>query len=236
MILTPCRTVNFAPGERIGIVGRTGAGKSSITVALFRLAELSAGRILIDGVDVSTIGLKPLRSSMAIIPQEPELFGGTLRANLDPFDEYDDDKLHDALRSSRLVSDGRRFPLDMEIEAEGKNLSAGERSLVSLAHALLKDVSIMVMDEATAAVDLETDAQIQQAIRDDCTNTGKTLLCVAHRLRTVIGWDKILVMDAGTVHDFGTPLELFDRGSAGLFRAMCERSSITRADILAQTS
>lgn len=203
-------------------------------MALFRLAELSGGRILIDGVDIATIGLTALRSAMAIIPQDPELFRGTLRANLDPIEEHDDSALRAVLERAHLrgavVDKEQRVTLDMGIDDGGKNLSVGHRSLVSLARALLKAVRIMVMDEATAAVDLATDVRIQHVIREDCNRTGKTLLCISHRLRTVIGWDKILVMDAGTVHDLGSPLDLFDRRD-GLFRSLCDQSHITRGDI-----
>lgn len=122
-----------------------------------------------------------------------------------------------------------RFTLDLVIDDGASNLSLGERSLVSLARAFVKDVRVMVLDEATAAVDLETDAKIQEAIRHEASASGKTLLCVAHRLRTVIGWDKILVMDSGQVAEFASPLSLFDEG--GIFRSMCESSNITRADI-----
>ncbi|BEJ03533.1 hypothetical protein CcaverHIS641_0107080 [Cutaneotrichosporon cavernicola] len=222
-------SARFEHGEKVGIIGRTGAGKTSITVALFRLAELTSGRVTVDGVDVSSIGLKRLRSAIAIIPQDPVLFSGTLRTNLDPFDEHTDAELHDAMGRACLLEEeaSRRFTLDMAIDDEGSNLSIGERSLVSLARALVKDARIVVLDEATAAVDLETDAKIQQTIRREFGH--KTLLCIAHRLRTILSWDRILVMDAGQIVDFDTPLELYDRG--GHFRSMCERSSITREEI-----
>jgi len=228
------RSIDIKPGERVGIVGRTGAGKSSITVALYRLAEVLSGTITIDGVDISKIGLKTLRSNLAIIPQDPVLFSGTLRTNLDPFDEFPDAVLHDALCRARLEKGppgayDTRFTLDMPIDTGGANLSIGERSLVSLARAIVRNSKIMVLDEATASVDLETDAQIQSAIRQECQRSRKTLLCIAHRLRTIIGWDKILVMEAGEVVDFASPLELFDAG--GVFRGMCDESRIAREEI-----
>jgi ABC-type multidrug transport system fused ATPase/permease subunit len=229
-------SLEIKPGERIGIVGRTGAGKSSMTVALYRLTELLSGSITIDGIDISTLGLKKLRSNIAIIPQQPVLFSGTLRSNLDPFDNSPDATLYEALERARLIKsaplDGTpsaRFTLDMAIDSEGANLSVGERSLVSLARAIVRDSKIMVLDEATASVDLETDSQIQLAIRDECRRSRKTLLCIAHRLRTTIGWDRILVMEAGEVVAFAPPLELFDAG--GVFRGMCEQSRITRGEI-----
>ncbi|ORY27673.1 P-loop containing nucleoside triphosphate hydrolase protein [Naematelia encephala] len=226
-------------GEKIGIIGRTGAGKTSITIALYRLAELSSGSIEIDGIDISKIGLEPLRSRVAIIPQDPVLFSGTLRSNLDPFDLHDDARLYDAMQRACLsemeTSRGNgqntttnRFTLDTVIEDEGSNLSVGERSLVSLARALVKDSKIVVLDEATAAVDMETDAKIQRTIHREFK--AKTLLCIAHRLRTIISWDRILVMDAGQIAEFDTPLNLFDSG--GQFRSMCDRSSIQREDIV----
>ncbi|KAL1413842.1 hypothetical protein Q8F55_001626 [Vanrija albida] len=228
-------SLDIEPGQRVGIVGRTGAGKSSLTIALYRLTELLSGSISIDGVDVSKIGLKKLRSNLAIIPQDPVLFSGTLRSNLDPFDDYSDAVLNEALQRAHLVkgpsSGTPRFTLDMAIDTEGSNLSIGERSLVSLARALVRDSKIMVLDEATASVDLETDAAIQLAIREECRRSRKTLLCIAHRLRTIIGWDKIVVMEAGEVVDFASPLELFD-DHAGIFRSLCDESRISRDEIV----
>ncbi|ORX36438.1 P-loop containing nucleoside triphosphate hydrolase protein [Kockovaella imperatae] len=224
-------------GEKVGIVGRTGAGKTSITVSLFRLVELASGSIKIDGIDISSLGLNALRSKMTIIPQEPLLFAGTLRSNLDPFDIYEDSDLYDSLRRACVIEDlpgqGKektRFSLDTVIDEEGSNLSVGERSLISLARALVKRAQIVVMDEATAAVDLETDAKVQATIHREFR--GKTLLCIAHRLRTILAWDRILVLDSGSEYD--TPLALFDRG--GLFRAMCEQSAIDREEIVLSRS
>lgn len=237
--------MDVAPGEKVGIVGRTGAGKSSIMTALYRLVELSAGSILIDGVDISKIGLKDLRSALAIIPQDPLLFSGTLRSNLDPFNEFDDAKLWDALRRSYLVEhakpqdqpeepgvsepDGpKRFTLDTVIEDEGNNLSVGQRSLVSLARALVKDTRVIILDEATASVDYETDRKIQDTIATEFED--HTILCIAHRLQTIIGYDRICVMDAGRIAEFDTPSRLYDIED-GIFRGMCDRSNITFDDI-----
>ncbi|KAG8702705.1 hypothetical protein FRC09_004597 [Ceratobasidium sp. 395] len=235
-------------GEKIGIVGRTGAGKSSIMAALYRIVELTSGSILLDGVDISQIGLHTLRKNIAIIPQDPLLFSGTLRSNLDPFGVYDDARLWDALKRAYLVDrpttvqvneDGEdvpsgaqtpvnRFTLDTVIEEEGGNLSVGQRSLVSLARALVKDSKIIVLDEATASVDYETDKNIQNTISREFED--KTLLCIAHRLKTIIGYDRICVLDAGQIAEFDTPAALFKR-TDGIFRSMCERSSITAEDI-----
>ncbi|KAG9094212.1 hypothetical protein FS749_012910 [Ceratobasidium sp. UAMH 11750] len=240
-------------GEKIGIVGRTGAGKSSIMVALYRMVELTSGSISLDGVDISQLGLHTLRSNIAIIPQDPLLFSGTLRSNLDPFGVYDDARLWDALKRAYLVdrptavqeaSDGEdlpsgaqtpvnRFTLDTVIEEEGGNLSVGQRSLVSLARALVKDSKIIVLDEATASVDYETDRNIQDTISREFAD--KTLLCIAHRLKTIIGYDRICVLDAGQIAEFDTPAALFERKD-GIFRSMCERSSITVEDIVQASS
>ncbi len=183
--------VRIAPGEKVGVVGRTGAGKSSVMMALFRVCELSGGAILVDGVDIATLGLEQLRSKLAIIPQEAMLFKGTIRTNLDPFGDHPDAVLWDALKRSWLVEreaggegagQASRFSLDTAVEDEGANMSVGERSLVSLARALVKDSKIVVMDEATASVDVETDAKIQKTIRTEFRD--KTLLVIAHRLIT----------------------------------------------------
>ncbi|EKM58258.1 uncharacterized protein PHACADRAFT_171522 [Phanerochaete carnosa HHB-10118-sp] len=234
-------TFNIRGGEKIGVVGRTGAGKSSLMLALFRIVELAGGSITVDDIDISGIGLADLRTKIAIIPQDPLLFSGTIRSNLDPFDLYDDARLWDALRRSYLIepttsdktSDEKettktRYNLDTLIESEGANLSVGERSLLSLARALVKDSKVVVLDEATASVDLETDAKIQQTIQTQFKD--KTLLCIAHRLRTIISYDRILVMDAGMVAEFDTPLNLFLKDGS-IFRGMCERSNISLDEI-----
>ncbi|KAG6832807.1 hypothetical protein H0H92_009426 [Tricholoma furcatifolium] len=235
-------------GEKIGIVGRTGAGKSSIMTALYRLVELSQGSITIDGIDISKVGLTDLRSGLAIIPQDPLLFSGTLRTNLDPFGLHDDAALWDALKRSYLVDNTsknttltseedipsgahtpmNRFTLDSVIEDEGGNLSIGQRSLVSLARALVKDAKVIILDEATASVDYETDRNIQDTIANEFKD--KTILCIAHRLRTIIGYDRICVLDAGEIAEFDTPVGLYNIPN-GIFKGMCERSSISLEDL-----
>ncbi|CEQ41587.1 SPOSA6832_03323, partial [Sporobolomyces salmonicolor] len=248
-------SLDIRPGEKIGVVGRTGAGKSSLTLALFRMVEISSGQISVDGIDISKLGLTQLRERLSIIPQDPLLFNGTLRSNLDPFNLYDDARLWDALRRSWLVEreaavDGSgqvsRFTLDTAVEDEGANMSVGERSLVSLARALVKDARIVVLEcafspgsftglltdsyvvgccsEATASVDLSTDARIQATIRSEFKD--KTLICIAHRIATIINYDRILVLSKGAVEAFDTPLALFDE--AGDFH-----SNISREDIIA---
>lgn len=230
-------TMHVAGGERIGIVGRTGAGKSSIMATLFRLVEVSGGRITIDGLDISTIGLQDLRSRMAIIPQDPTLFRGTIRSNLDPFGEHTDLELWSALRQADLVPSGSSGPedrdsgrihLDSAVEEDGLNFSLGQRQLMALARALVRGSRIIVCDEATSSVDMETDDKIQKTIATGFR--GRTLLCIAHRLRTIIGYDRICVMDKGQIAELGTPLELWQM-EGGIFRSMCDRSGIRAEDI-----
>lgn len=222
-------------GERLAIIGRTGAGKSSITAALFRLTELSGGRITIDGVDLAKTPLQELRSRLSIIPQDPALFQGTVRSNLDPFDQYTDLELWSALRQGHLVKadgaavssgQGQEISLDTGVDEDGLNFSLGQRQLLALARALVRNSQIVVCDEATSSVDVETDAKIQETIRTSFR--GKTLLFIAHRLKTVIGYDRLCVMDAGQVAELGTPRELWARG--GIFKGMCEQSGIVEGD------
>ncbi|KAG9243788.1 ABC multidrug transporter-like protein [Calycina marina] len=221
-------------GERIGIVGRTGAGKSSIMSTLFRLVELSGGSITIDGLDISTLGLHDLRSGLAIIPQDPTLFKGTIRSNLDPFGEHSDLELWSALRQSDLVTEEAalddkspgRIHLDGIVEDEGLNFSLGQRQLMALARALVRGSQIIVCDEATSSVDMETDEKIQKTIATGFK--GKTLLCIAHRLRTIINYDRICVMDQGKIAELDTPENLYNLG--GIFRGMCDRGGIRKED------
>ena len=203
-----------APGERIGIVGRTGAGKSSTSVALFRLVELESGTIRVDGVDLSELGLSDVRGRLGIIPQDPFLLSGTLRECLDPFGGSSDSQILDALKAVRLVpNNADEFALESRVEEGGANFSVGERQLLCLARAFLAKPRVLVMDEATSSVDLETDAFIQKMLRTRFTDT--TLLTVAHRLNSIIDYDKILVMDSGRAVEFGSPKELLEKG--GMF-------------------
>ncbi|XP_032226749.1 ATP-binding cassette sub-family C member 5 [Nematostella vectensis] len=193
------------PQEKIGIVGRTGSGKSSVGVVLWRLVELSGGSIKIDNIDISTLGLQDLRSKISIIPQDPVLFAGTIRFNLDPFRKYSDEELWKALERSHLKDMVSNLPLKLEapVVENGENFSVGERQLICMARALLRHSKILMMDEATAAIDSETDAKIQDTIRDafvDCT-----VLTIAHRLNTVLTADRIMVMEAGKIVEFDEP-------------------------------
>ncbi|KAI9046549.1 hypothetical protein LZ554_009295 [Drepanopeziza brunnea f. sp. 'monogermtubi'] len=227
-------TMHVRGGERIGVVGRTGAGKSSIMSTLFRLVELSGGSITIDGLDIGTIGLQDLRSRLAIIPQDPTLFKGTIRSNLDPFNEHTDLELWSALRQSDLISEEAslddkspgRIHLDGIVEDEGLNFSLGQRQLMALARALVRGSQIIVCDEATSSVDQETDEKIQRTIATGFR--GKTLLCIAHRLKTIINYDRICVMDQGRIAELDSPYALYEQG--GIFRGMCDRSGIRKED------
>jgi ABC-type multidrug transport system fused ATPase/permease subunit len=237
-------TFSVAKNERIGVVGRTGAGKSSLTLALFRFLEAREGSIFIDGVDISTIKLQALRSRLAIIPQDPVLFSGTVRSNLDAFDEHPDSALRDALERVHLVSTSPSSAsvtnstvpsssapsstntnpfasLTSQISEGGLNLSQGQRQLLCLARAIVSRPKIMVLDEATSAVDMATDTLIQRSIREEFGDS--TLIVIAHRLSTIADFDKILVLDDGKVAEFGTPVELM-RKDNGMFRGMVAES------------
>ncbi|KAH8703289.1 ABC bile acid transporter [Talaromyces proteolyticus] len=247
------RGLNFQveQNQRVGVVGRTGAGKSSLTLALFRFLEAREGRIVIDGIDVSKIKLYDLRSRLAIIPQDPVLFSGTVRSNLDPFGGNSNAELYDALERVQLIngsednaSPGTITPgssssgtivkdnnnntnifksLNSPISEGGLNLSQGQRQLLCLARAIVSRPKIMVLDEATSAVDMATDALIQRSIRSEFGRNATTLLVIAHRLSTIADFDKILVMDAGCAVEFGTPKELMGI-EGGVFRSLVEES------------
>ncbi|XP_077296379.1 multidrug resistance-associated protein 1-like [Arctopsyche grandis] len=195
-------------GEKIGVVGRTGAGKSTLALAIFRILEAQNGRIIINDIDISTIGLHTLRSQLTIIPQDPVLFSGSLRFNLDPFDKYTDEELWRSLERAHLKSfvDNVTAKLDYEVSEGGENLSVGQRQLVCLARALLRKSHLLILDEATAAVDVETDDLIQQTIRTEFASC--TVLTIAHRLNTIMDSDKIMVLDKGKLVEFDSPTSL----------------------------
>ncbi|KAI7906444.1 P-loop containing nucleoside triphosphate hydrolase protein [Cokeromyces recurvatus] len=222
------RNVSFQvqPREKIGIVGRTGSGKSTLALSIFRFMEPTSGTIKIDGVDIHKIGLNVLRSRLTIIPQDPVLFSGTLRSNLDPFHQHDDLELWAALKRSHLIDDQdttteNAITLDSVVTENGSNWSQGQRQLIALARALVKKSALIILDEATSSVDFDTDHKIQQTIRTEFTNSA--LLCIAHRIRTVADYDRILVLDHGEVKEFDTPYNLMTR-EGGIFQQMCLRS------------
>ncbi|KAF2672384.1 ABC transporter family protein [Microthyrium microscopicum] len=215
--------------EKIGVVGRTGAGKSSLTLSLFRIVEAAEGGIDIDGIDTSTIGLADLRSKLAIIPQDAALFEGTIRDNLDPKHSKSDEELWDALAHARLADHVSKMTngLDAAVLEGGSNLSQGQKQLVSLARALLTSSSILVLDEATAAVDVETDALLQDTLRSDMF-ANRTIITIAHRINTIIDCDRIVVLNRGEVKEFGSPHELI--ASRRLFFELAKEAGLVDAD------
>ncbi|KAG5981015.1 hypothetical protein E4U55_003408 [Claviceps digitariae] len=253
--------------EKVGIVGRTGAGKSSLALAIFRALEAEKGRIVIDGVNIGEIGLRDLRENITIVPQDPTLFMGTIRSNLDPFDQYTDEQVFEALRRVQLIGPdevpnnnatgttttttsnstpqaegvvgsaassimtNKNVFLDLlsPVTESGSNLSQGQRQLLCLARAMLKKPTVLVMDEATASIDYNTDSKIQETIRE---LTG-TVITIAHRLQTIVDYDKVLVLDHGEVKQYGHPWELI-RDEDGQFHSMCAMSG--ELDLLVKTA
>uniref|UniRef100_A0A8C3DJX3 Multidrug resistance-associated protein 4 n=1 Tax=Corvus moneduloides TaxID=1196302 RepID=A0A8C3DJX3_CORMO len=227
-------SVLIKPKEKVGIVGRTGAGKSSLIAALFRLAE-PEGRIWIDKYLTSELGLHDLRKKISIIPQEPVLFTGTMRKNLDPFNEYTDEELWNALEEVQLKEVVEDLPNKMETQLaeSGSNFSVGQRQLVCLARAVLKKNRILIIDEATANVDPRTDELIQKTIRE--TFAHCTVLTIAHRLNTIIDSDRIMVLDAGRLKEYGEPYILLQEQDS-LFYKMVQQVGKTEAASLIETA
>uniref|UniRef100_A0A8V5GBW7 Canalicular multispecific organic anion transporter 1 n=1 Tax=Melopsittacus undulatus TaxID=13146 RepID=A0A8V5GBW7_MELUD len=221
-------TCNIGSTEKVGVVGRTGAGKSSLTNCLFRVLEAAGGMILIDEVDITTIGLHDLRRNLTIIPQDPVLFTGTLRMNLDPFDQYTDEEVWKALELAHLKTFVQDLPgrLLYVVSEGGENLSVGQRQLVCLARALLRKAKILILDEATAAVDLETDHLIQTTIRSEFADC--TVLTIAHRLHTIMDSDRVMVLQAGRIVEFDSPEELLRK--PGVFSMMAKDAGITNTE------
>ncbi|KAK3160951.1 hypothetical protein QOZ80_1BG0069220 [Eleusine coracana subsp. coracana] len=211
------------PGERkIGVVGRTGSGKSTLIHALFRIVEPSAGRIIIDGVDISLLGLHDLRSRLSIIPQEPTLFQGTVRSNLDPLQEHTDTDIWEVVRKCHLeeiIREDNRL-LDTPVGEDGGNWSGGQRQLVCLARALLMKRKILVLDEATASVDTATDNIIQRTIRQETKSC--TVITIAHRIPTVIDSDLILVLGEGRILEYDSPDNLLRDESSAFLKLVME--------------
>lgn len=257
-------TFKIRPLEKVGIVGRTGAGKSSLALALFRGLEAEEGKILIDDVDIGLIGLQDLRESITIVPQDPTLFTGTIRSNLDPFSLFTDEDIFTALRRVQLIggalttnpatpqesrpatppnitltngestspvepTSGSTTPtttnkniflnLSSPVTESGNNLSQGQRQLLCLARALLKQPKVLLMDEATASIDYATDSKIQETIRE----LKSTIITIAHRLQTIVDYDKVVVMEAGRIVEFDHPWTLIQK-EGGVFKGMCEMS------------
>uniref|UniRef100_A0A8H8CJP6 Multidrug resistance-associated ABC transporter n=1 Tax=Psilocybe cubensis TaxID=181762 RepID=A0A8H8CJP6_PSICU len=255
-------------GERVGLLGRTGSGKSTLAMSILRFVDPTNGRIMIDGIDISTIGIHDLRSRLTFIPQDATLFSGTLRDNLDPFGDHTDAECLDVLRRVHMITDSPHLSLessrdqsasssrnptrpstptghdrestidtmsaastnvdskasvslDTKVSAGGTNFSQGQRQLIAMARALLRRSSIIVLDEATSSIDFATDAKIQTTIREEFTNS--LLLTVAHRLRTVIDYDRLIVLDKGQIVEFDTPWNLINKED-GIFRNMCMKS------------
>ncbi|KAH3867978.1 hypothetical protein DPMN_031114 [Dreissena polymorpha] len=212
-------------GEKIGVVGRTGAGKSSLALSLFRIIESAVGDISIDGVRIADLGLHPLRTRITILPQDPVLFSGTLRMNIDPLGTFSDEEIWRAIDYAHLKNfvTSQSEGLMYDCGEAGQNLSVGQRQLVCLARTLLNKTKILILDEATAAVDMETDALIQLTIRSqfaDCT-----ILTIAHRLNTVMDYDRVMVLDQGRIKEFDEPRELL-KNKEGIFHTMAKDAGL----------
>jgi ATP-binding cassette subfamily C (CFTR/MRP) protein 1 len=216
-------------GEKIGIVGRTGAGKSSLTLALFRMIEAAEGKIVIDSTVIAEIGLHDLRSNITIIPQDPVCFSASLRFNLDPFNKYSDTEIWTALEMAHLKAFVASLPegLSHQITEGGENVSVGQRQLLCLARALLRRSKILVLDEATAAVDLATDALIQDTIRKEFKDS--TIFTIAHRLNTIMDYDRVMVLDKGEIKEMDSPQKLLENKNS-YFSAMVLDSKNTESN------
>ena len=210
--------LSVKPHEKVGVVGRTGAGKSTMMIALFRITDLCEGSIEIDGMDLGKLGLEDVRRALCIIPQDPVLFSASVRFNLDPFNESTDEEIWSVLEQVELkdVIDNMPRKLEDDVQEGGTNFSVGERQLICMARALLKKPKILIMDEATASLDNETDAFLQQMIRKQFSNC--TTLTIAHRLNTIMDADRVCVMDAGKVAEYDTPYNLLHKN--GIFKGM----------------
>lgn len=217
------------PGERVGICGRTGAGKSTVLTALFRMAETCGGVVRVDGVDISKVGVRTLRSHMSIIPQDPVVFSGTLRSNLDPFGAKDSDQeLLDVMQRVGLRDLARSHGLDGNVAENGENLSQGQRQLLCIARVMLRSARVTALDEATSAMDAETDRAVQQALAEHwraAAGNGGTMLTIAHRLSTILEYDRILVLSFGKVVEFDTPARLLARSDGAISNMLMDEPS-----------
>jgi len=218
-------SLNVNGGERIGVAGRTGSGKSSLMISLFRISEIekNGGKILIDGVDISKIGVSTLRSNISIIPQDPVVFSNTVRYNLDPFKRSTDEEIWSTLNKVQMDEVIAALPegLEEQVAEGGENFSQGQRQLLCIARSLLRNPKILVMDEATASIDNATDATIQTMIRDNFA--GATVLTIAHRLNTIMDSDRVLILDDGRIAEYDSPQVLLNKEDS-LFRGMVEKS------------
>lgn len=226
-------TLTVKAGEKIGVCGRTGSGKSSLMIALFRISEIekNGGRIVIDGVNASEIGTAALRLNLSIIPQDPVMFSNTVRYNMDPFATASDEELWGVLKKVKMAEAIATMPkgLDEEVAEGGENFSQGQRQLLCIARSLLRHPKILVMDEATASIDNETDAAIQEMVRENFQNA--TVLTIAHRLNTIMDSDRVLVLDDGHIAELDTPENLLAKED-GLFRAMVDKSQAAHSQAL----
>jgi ABC-type multidrug transport system fused ATPase/permease subunit len=218
------KNLNFEikPKEKIGVVGRTGSGKSTLCLCLFRLLEAESGKIYIDDIDISKIGLEILRQNLTIIPQEPTLIEGTLRENVDPSNNFSDEEIRNVLYDVGLDDFMEDKDLDYQIENNGNNISIGEKQLICIARALIKKTKIILMDEATANIDYKTETFLQNSINQglkDCT-----VLTIAHRIKTIINYDKILVLNNGEIVEYDSPQKLLDK--KGLFYQLYKESIV----------
>ncbi|CAH8355413.1 unnamed protein product [Eruca vesicaria subsp. sativa] len=222
-------TIEIKGGEKVGVVGRTGSGKSTLIQVLFRLVEPSGGKIIIDGIDICTLGLHDLRSRFGIIPQEPVLFEGTVRSNIDPTEKYSDEEIWKSLERCQLkeVVSSKPGKLDSLVADSGENWSVGQRQLLCLGRVMLKRCRILFLDEATASVDSQTDAMIQKIIREDFSSC--TIISIAHRIPTVMDCDRVLVIDAGKSKEYDSPVRLLERRS--LFAALVHEYALRSAGI-----
>ena len=210
-------------GEKIGVIGRTGSGKSTIFLSLMRILEAVEGQIFIDGINIEQVGLDTLRSGMTIIPQDPTLFIGSIRNNIDPLNNYEDEEIMDALKKTKLINTIKTKGniLEFEVQESGKNVSAGERQLICIARALLRRSKILLLDEATSSIDLQTEEIVKEIFNNYFKES--TVITIAHRIQTILNYDKILVMNDGIVVEFESPNELQKRENS-LFKALLEES------------
>jgi len=219
-------SLNIRPKEKVGVCGRTGAGKSSLLLALFRIIEPVTGTIYIDGVDITTIGLHDLRSALSIVPQSPDLFEGTLRENIDPAGVYSDADIWIALEQAHLKDyvESLADKLDASVREGGSSLSAGQKQLLCFARALLRKSKILVLDEATSAVDLDTDKAIQEIIHGPAF-ADVTILTIAHRLNTILESNHVVVMDSGKIAEKDTPTNLLNNSSS-IFYSLAKEAGL----------